>query len=112
MWSNDTWNGMSMVADFTATPIKTMRLRKLNKVFLIWAETSGYTRFQAVDASLAILGFFSLSAAVFNLFPMRPLDGAIAGAFSPHSSNAYTPNQTDGNPHGHLGKSAGSIPIV
>jgi Zn-dependent protease len=45
---------------------------------LIWGETFGYTRFQAVNAILAILGFFSLSVAVFNLFPIRPLDGAIA----------------------------------
>jgi Zn-dependent protease len=45
---------------------------------LIGAETFGYTRFQAVNAILAILGFFSLSVAVFNLLPIRPLDGAIA----------------------------------
>jgi membrane-associated protease RseP (regulator of RpoE activity) len=50
---------------------------------LIWAETFGYTRFQAVNAILAILGFFSLSVAGFNLLPMRPLDGAIAWGLLP-----------------------------
>ena len=50
---------------------------------LIWAETFGYTRFQAVNAILAIFGFFSLSVAVFNLLPIRPLDGAIAWGLLP-----------------------------
>jgi membrane-associated protease RseP (regulator of RpoE activity) len=50
---------------------------------LIWAEIFGYTRFQAVNAILAILGFFSLSVAVFNLLPIRPLDGAIAWGLLP-----------------------------
>jgi membrane-associated protease RseP (regulator of RpoE activity) len=50
---------------------------------LIWAETSGYTRFQAINAILAILGFFSLTVAVFNLLPIRPLDGAIAWGLLP-----------------------------
>jgi len=50
---------------------------------LIWAETFGYTRFQAVNAILAILGFFSLSVAAFNLLPIRPLDGAIAWGLLP-----------------------------
>jgi len=45
---------------------------------LIWVETFGYTRFQAVNAILTIFGFFSLSVAVFNLLPIRPLDGSIA----------------------------------
>jgi Zn-dependent protease len=48
-----------------------------------WAETFGYTCFQAVNAILAILGFFSLSVAVFNLLPIRPLDGAIAWGLLP-----------------------------
>src|SRR5882724_2613887 len=33
----------------------------------------GHTRFQAVNAILAIFGFFSLSTIVLNLFPIRPL---------------------------------------
>jgi hypothetical protein len=50
MWSNDTWDGMSMVVNFTASPIKTMRLRKLKrfevmeirgvKVFAHWSVLS------------------------------------------------------------------------
>jgi Zn-dependent protease len=187
MWSNDTWDCMSLVANFTASPLKTMRLLKLSKLFevmeirgvkvfahwsvlligaviligaleepllaitvlaayygvilihecghmiaaqrkrcrvwsielypiwgitrfnepyshfdqcviawggvvaqaivavplLIWAETFGYTRFQAVNAILAILGFFSLGVAAFNLLPIRPLDGAIAWGLFP-----------------------------
>jgi Zn-dependent protease len=80
---------------------------------LIWVETLGYTRFQAVNAILTILGLFSLSITVLNLVPIRPLDGAIAWAFSPPSSSACAPNQPDGNPDANLGdKSAGSIPIV
>jgi membrane-associated protease RseP (regulator of RpoE activity) len=47
------------------------------------AEIFGYTRFQPVNAILTILGFFSLSAAVFNLLPIRPLDGAIAWGLLP-----------------------------
>jgi Zn-dependent protease len=50
---------------------------------LIWTETFGYTRFPAVNAILTILGFFSLSVAVFNLLPIRPLDGAIAWGLLP-----------------------------
>ena len=50
---------------------------------LIWAETFGYKLFQAVNAILAILGFFSLSVAVFHLVPIRPLDGAIAWGLVP-----------------------------
>lgn len=45
---------------------------------LIWIRTLGYTRFESVNALLAILGFFSLGVAVFNLLPIPPLDGATA----------------------------------
>src|SRR5713226_8854937 len=38
---------------------------------VIWVEVFGYTRFQAVNAILAIFGFFSLSMAVLNLLPIR-----------------------------------------
>jgi Zn-dependent protease len=38
----------------------------------------GYTRFEALNAGLAILGEYSLCVAAFNLLPMRPLDGAKA----------------------------------
>lgn len=48
-----------------------------------WIEKFGYTRFEPFNAILVILGFFSLSMAVFNLLPMRPLDGAIAWRLFP-----------------------------
>jgi len=50
---------------------------------LIWVEVFGYTRFQAVNAILAIFGFFSLSTIVFNLLPIRSLDGSIAWRLLP-----------------------------
>lgn len=50
---------------------------------VIWAEVFGYTRFQAVNAILVILGFFNLSIAAFNLLPIAPLDGAIAWGLLP-----------------------------
>lgn len=45
----------------------------------------GYTRFEPVNAVLAILGFFSLGTALFNLLPLRPLDGSIAWAIIPEA---------------------------
>ena len=50
---------------------------------VVWVEIFGYTRFQSVNAVMAILGFFSLSVAVFNLLPIRPLDGSTAWALLP-----------------------------
>jgi membrane-associated protease RseP (regulator of RpoE activity) len=50
---------------------------------VVWVEVFGYTHSQAVNAVLAILGFFSLSMAVFNLLPLRPLDGATAWGLIP-----------------------------
>jgi Zn-dependent protease len=38
----------------------------------------GYTRFEAINATTAIWGFFSLGMAAFNLIPAAPLDGATA----------------------------------
>ncbi len=45
---------------------------------VIWVAVFGYTRFDAVNAVLAILGFYSLCVVVFNLIPKAPLDGASA----------------------------------
>lgn len=47
------------------------------------AETLGYTRFQPLNAILAIFGFFSLGVALFNLIPAPPLDGAVAWGLLP-----------------------------
>lgn len=38
----------------------------------------GYTPFEAVNAAIVILGGYSLLVAVFNLLPIRPLDGSKA----------------------------------
>jgi Zn-dependent protease len=38
----------------------------------------GYSRFDEVNAALAVLGFMSPGIALLNLIPMRPLDGAAA----------------------------------
>lgn len=43
----------------------------------------GYTRFEAVNAVLAILGGFSLLVAVINLIPLGRLDGTIAWYLAP-----------------------------
>ena len=50
---------------------------------IAWVERFGYSRFQPVNAMLAIWGFLSLSFAVFNLLPIRPLDGSIAWGLLP-----------------------------
>ena len=44
----------------------------------------GYTRVQAINAVLAILGFFSFAVAVINLLPIKPLDGSIAWRIAPY----------------------------
>ena len=43
-----------------------------------WVIVFGYTPFESVNALLAIMGFFSIGVAIFNLLPIAPLDGAIA----------------------------------
>jgi|KBSSwiStaDraftv2_1062776.scaffolds.fasta_scaffold153324_3 Zn-dependent protease len=50
-----------------------------------WVILFGYTRFEPLNALLALLGFFSLGVAAFNLLPIAPLDGAIAWAIIPES---------------------------
>lgn len=48
-----------------------------------WVILFGYTRFEPINALLALLGFFSLGIAAFNLLPIAPLDGTIAWAIIP-----------------------------
>ena len=50
---------------------------------VLWIAFLGYTRFEAINAILAILGGFSLCVAVFNLLPLRGLDGSIAWGIIP-----------------------------
>jgi Zn-dependent protease len=44
----------------------------------------GPTPYEPLNAVFAILGFFSLALAIFNLIPVRPLDGRRAWAILPH----------------------------
>ena len=48
-----------------------------------WIMFFGYSRFEAINAMLVLLGFFSLGVAAFNLLPIPPLDGATAWAIIP-----------------------------
>jgi len=50
---------------------------------VIWVVLFGYSRFEAVNMVFAILGYFSLATALFNLLPIRRLDGAIAWGIFP-----------------------------
>jgi Zn-dependent protease len=50
---------------------------------VIWVEVLGFTRFEPVNAILAILGFFSLGVVLVNLIPIPPLDGATAWGLIP-----------------------------
>jgi stage IV sporulation protein FB len=50
---------------------------------IAWLAVFGYTRFDAVNAVLAILGCYSLLVAVFNLIPAGRLDGALAWGLIP-----------------------------
>jgi membrane-associated protease RseP (regulator of RpoE activity) len=52
---------------------------------VLWVIFLGYTRFNAINAVLAVLGFFSLGVAAFNLLPISPLDGSIAWAIIPET---------------------------
>jgi len=51
--------------------------------FIAWVAAFGYSRFEAVNMLIVILGFFSLAVAVFNLLPTPPLDGATAWGIFP-----------------------------
>jgi Zn-dependent protease len=50
---------------------------------LMWVAISGYSRFDVLNMIIAILGFYSLAVAVFNLLPVRGLDGSIAWSLFP-----------------------------
>lgn len=50
---------------------------------IVWVALFGYTRFEAINAVLAILGFFSVGMVLFNLLPFAPLDGSIAWGLIP-----------------------------
>lgn len=48
-----------------------------------WVSIFGYTQVDGINIIFAILGFFSLAVAVFNLLPIPPLDGATAWGLLP-----------------------------
>jgi Zn-dependent protease len=50
---------------------------------LLWITLVGYSRFEPVNAVLAILGGYSLCVAIFNLIPAGRLDGVMAWAILP-----------------------------
>jgi Zn-dependent protease len=50
---------------------------------IAWIVVFGYSRYEAVNMLFAILGYFSISVAIFNLLPVRPLDGSIAWGIFP-----------------------------
>jgi len=51
--------------------------------FVAWVSAFGFTHIGVVNAIFAILGYFSLGVAVFNLLPIPPLDGATAWGLLP-----------------------------
>jgi membrane-associated protease RseP (regulator of RpoE activity) len=52
---------------------------------VLYVGIFGYTRFQPVNAVLALLGFFSLGVAAFNLLPIPRLDGSVAWGIIPEA---------------------------
>jgi len=50
---------------------------------LLWIGFLGYTPFNVANEVLTLFGFFSLAIALFNLLPLRGLDGAIAWQIVP-----------------------------
>jgi len=50
---------------------------------MLCVSAFGYTRFAPFNAILGILGGYSLVLAVFNLLPVRPLDGSMAWRIVP-----------------------------
>lgn len=48
-----------------------------------WVAVHAYGKAESANMILAILGFFSLGVAIFNLLPFSPLDGAMAWRLFP-----------------------------
>ncbi len=58
----------------------------------------GYTRFEATNAVLALLGFFSVGVAVFNLLPVKPSKAQSLGESFLKPSNAFARSENVGRP--------------
>ena len=50
---------------------------------LAWVALFGYSKLDWFNMIIAILGFYSLAVAIFNLLPVHPLDGAQAWRLLP-----------------------------
>jgi len=50
---------------------------------IAWLAVFGYSKLEWFNMIIAILGFYSLAVAIFNLLPIRPLDGATAWQLFP-----------------------------
>jgi Zn-dependent protease len=50
---------------------------------IAWVAIFGYTSVEAINAVLALLGFFSLAIAAINLLPIPHLDGSLAWQLLP-----------------------------
>lgn len=59
-----------------------------------WVAIFGFTRSDAVNVAIGILGYYSLVVAVFNLIPAPPLDGAKAWYLIPELIKRARSRQT------------------
>jgi Zn-dependent protease len=50
---------------------------------VIFVSIFGFTRFDALNVAIGILGYYSLLVAAFNLIPLSSLDGATAWSLVP-----------------------------
>jgi Zn-dependent protease len=57
---------------------------------VLWIAIFSYTRFDALNAVLAMLGGFSPVVAIFNLLPVGHLDGSIGLGHYPRIDRAET----------------------
>jgi hypothetical protein len=73
---------------------------------LVWFEVFGYTRFQALNAMLAIFGFFSLSTGVFNLLQSGRSTARLPGVCSLRSLTVHPHAQPNANRGGGPGGEA------
>jgi len=56
---------------------------------VILVSIFGYSTFEPINAVLAILGFFNIGVAIFNLLPIKPLDGSIAWTIIPEAFRQF-----------------------
>jgi stage IV sporulation protein FB len=59
-----------------------------------WVAIFGFTRSDAVNVAIGVLGYFSLIVAAFNLVPVPPLDGAKAWYLIPELIKRARTRQT------------------